>query len=214
MRRRIETAKAQVLQRGERQIVRAVPSSWLELGPCKEAVQGTGLRSVIVCDPGASCPCAFKQLVLICLVCREQAASRLLATVAGSVGSVVAVVILVYMYWRWEMAPVSRRLIGSSRGQEANQKDLPYELRKKYEAVKVLGSGSYGVVIAAWQLSDKKRTIRRAIKLVHARHRKFEEKDLRRLNREVMLEHTALQWHPCAFGFIDVTTLTSSLLML
>ncbi len=123
------------------------------------------------------------------LVGREQAASRLLATVAGSVGSVVAVAILVFMYWRWKMAPVSRRLIGSNRGQEANQKDLPYELRKKYEAVKVLGSGSYGVVIAAWQLSDRKRTIRRAIKLVHARHKKFEEKDLRRLNREVILHH-------------------------
>jgi hypothetical protein len=124
---------------------------------------------------------------LTLLAGRQQAANKLLATVAGSVGGVVAVAILLYMYWRLEMAPVSRRLIGSSRGEAANQKDLPYELRKKYEAVTVLGSGSYGVVIAAWQLSDRNRTIRRAIKLVHARHRKFEEKDLRRLNREVIL---------------------------
>jgi hypothetical protein len=158
------------------------------------------LCAAILLGPGATCSSQSTLLVLIRLTGRDQAASKLLATVAGSVGSIVAVAILVYMYWRWEMAPVSRRLIGSSRGQEANQKDLPYELRKKYEAVTVLGSGSYGVVIAAWQLSDRKRTTRRAIKLVHARHRKFEEKDLRRLNREVMLEHTATQCHACAFG--------------
>jgi hypothetical protein len=127
-------------------------------------------------------------LGLTCLAGRQKAASRLLATVAGSVGSVLAVAILLYMYWRFEMAPVSRRLIGSKRGEAANQKDLPYELRKKYEAVTVLGSGANGVVIAAWQLCDRKRTICRAIKVVHARHRKFEEKDLRRLNREVILE--------------------------
>jgi hypothetical protein len=139
---------------------------------------------------GASCRLAPTRLVLTRVAGREQASRRLLSTVAGSVGGVIAVAILIYLYWRWELAPVSRRLIGARKGEEANQKDLPYELRKKYEAVTVLGSGSFGVVIAAWQLSDGKRTIRRAIKLVHARHRKFEEKDLRRLNREVNLKHT------------------------
>ena len=83
------------------------------------------------------------------------------------------------------MAPVSRRLIGAKRGTIAGQKDLPYELRSKYEAIAVLGSGAFGVVIDAWQLSNKQRTVRRAVKLVHARQRKFEEKDVRRLHREV-----------------------------
>ena len=84
------------------------------------------------------------------------------------------------------MSPVSRRLIGASRGAIANQKDLAYELRTKYEAIMVLGSGSYGVVIEAYLLSNNKRTIRRAIKLVHARNGKFGQKELRRLNREVL----------------------------
>ena len=83
------------------------------------------------------------------------------------------------------MAPVSRRLIGASKGQSANQKDLPYELRKRFEAVEVLGSGAFGVVIDAWQLSNGKKSIRRAVKVVHARDGRFTEKDLRRLNREV-----------------------------
>jgi hypothetical protein len=83
------------------------------------------------------------------------------------------------------MAPISRRLMGSSKGARANQKDLPYELRRRFEAVRVLGSGSFGVVIEAWHISNGKRTILRAIKLVHARHSIFEERDLRRLNREV-----------------------------
>jgi hypothetical protein len=49
-----------------------------------------------------------------------------------------------------------------------------------------LGSGSCGVFISALQISNGKRTIIRAINLVHARHGVFEEKDLRRLNREVI----------------------------
>jgi hypothetical protein len=88
------------------------------------------------------------------------------------------------------MAPISRRLIGAGKGTPANQKDLPYELRRRFEAVKVLGSGSFGVVIEAWNICNGKPTIRRAIKLVHARHSVFEEKDLRRLNREV-----CYTWH-------------------
>ena len=90
-----------------------------------------------------------------------------------------------YLYWRWGLAPVSRRLIGAKKGMEATQKDLPYELRGRYEAVAVLGSGAFGVVIDAWQLSGGTRTIRRAVKVVHARHGKLDEKDLRRLHREV-----------------------------
>ena len=77
--------------------------------------------------------------------------------------------------------------MNSSRGEAAAQKDLPYELRKKYEAVRVLGSGAYGVVLEVWQLSNGKRTVRRAVKLVHARNRQFSDQDLRRLDREVTL---------------------------
>ncbi len=109
----------------------------------------------------------------------------MLAAVVSPIVSIVAIMLLVYLYWHFQMAPVSRRLIGAKRGTIASQKDLPYELRSKYEAVAVLGSGAFGVVIDAWQLSNKQRTVRRAVKLVHARHRKFEEKDVRRLHREV-----------------------------
>jgi hypothetical protein len=59
----------------------------------------------------------------------------------------------------------------------------------------VLGSGSFGVVIEAWHISNGKRAIRRAIKVVHARHSVFEEKDLRRLNREVW--RSAIWRDPC-----------------
>jgi hypothetical protein len=99
--------------------------------------------------------------------------------------------LFVYMFWRYQMAPISRQLIGASKGTAAGQKDLPYELRRRFEAVMVLGSGSFGVVIEAWHISNGKRTIRRAIKVVHARHSIFEGKDLRRLNREVFCpQHT------------------------
>ncbi len=39
--------------------------------------------------------------------------------------------------WRWHNAGASRRLIGAPKGTAANQRDLPRELRKKYEAVQV-----------------------------------------------------------------------------
>jgi len=78
----------------------------------------------------------------------------------------------------------SRRLIGAKKGTPANQRDLPRKLRKKYEAVKVLGSGSFGVVIEAWQLNNGKRSVRRAIKVIHSVGRKFSDKELRRLARE------------------------------
>ena len=95
-------------------------------------------------------------------------------------------VLLAYLYWRWGLAPVSRRLIGAKRGKNATQKDLPYELRSRYKAIAVLGSGAFGVVIDAWQLSSGTRTIRRAVKVVHAKNRKLDDKDLRRLHREVI----------------------------
>ncbi len=38
---------------------------------------------------------------------------------------------------KWHQAGASRRLIGAPKGTLANQRDLPRELRKKYEAVQV-----------------------------------------------------------------------------
>ena len=104
----------------------------------------------------------------------------------ASIGAIIILAITLAYFWRATTAPASRRLIKSKKGELADQKDLPYELRKKYEAVEVLGSGSYGVVLEAWQLSTGKRTVRRAVKLVHAKSRQFSEQDLRRLDREVL----------------------------
>ena len=117
---------------------------------------------------------------------RDKKQRRELISAIVPIGCVVFVGLFVFLYWRYQMAPISRRLIGACKGTAANQKDLPYQLRRRFEAVRVLGSGSFGVVIAAWHISNGKRTILRAIKLVHARHGVFEEKDLRRLNREVI----------------------------
>ena len=68
------------------------------------------------------------------------------------VGGFALLVLLALAYWHFHMAPVSRRLIGAAKGTLANQKDLPYELRGRFEAVSVLGSGAFGVVIEAWQV--------------------------------------------------------------
>ena len=40
--------------------------------------------------------------------------------------------------WAWHTAGASRRLVGAAKGTPAEQRDLPRELRNKYEAVKVL----------------------------------------------------------------------------
>eukprot|EP00292_Cryptomonas_paramecium_P002346 CAMPEP_0113680028 /NCGR_PEP_ID=MMETSP0038_2-20120614/11027_1 /TAXON_ID=2898 /ORGANISM="Cryptomonas paramecium" /LENGTH=1252 /DNA_ID=CAMNT_0000598235 /DNA_START=30 /DNA_END=3785 /DNA_ORIENTATION=+ /assembly_acc=CAM_ASM_000170 len=87
----------------------------------------------------------------------------------------------------------SRRLIGAPSGTRATQRDLPYPLRRKYEAVQVLGSGAFGVVLEAWQMSNKTRTARRAIKLVHAQRSLLSEKELRRLDRESLLLSQLMQ---------------------
>uniref|UniRef100_A0A7S0MMX6 NEK6-subfamily protein kinase n=1 Tax=Cryptomonas curvata TaxID=233186 RepID=A0A7S0MMX6_9CRYP len=107
--------------------------------------------------------------------------------VAVSISSLIAIGCVSVFLWRVKYAPASRRLIQARNGELATQKDLPYELRSKYEAICVLGSGSFGVVLAAWQLSDGKRTVRRAVKLVHAQNLYFSEQDLRRLDREATI---------------------------
>uniref|UniRef100_A0A7S0QIL7 non-specific serine/threonine protein kinase n=1 Tax=Cryptomonas curvata TaxID=233186 RepID=A0A7S0QIL7_9CRYP len=109
--------------------------------------------------------------------------TAVVASVSVFFGLVIFITCLIYFRKR-NLACASRRLVGAEPGNEANQQDLPYELRKKYEAVCVLGSGSFGVVLDAWQINNGKRIIRRAIKLVHAKGRCFSDKELRRLNRE------------------------------
>ena len=124
-------------------------------------------------------------LINMLLGSSARAYRTMVSEVAGTVGAVVGLMILVYVYWRWGMTPVSRRLLGARKGEPASQRDLPYEIRSRYEAVAVLGCGAFGVVLDAWQLSNGKKTIRRAIKLVHSKDSSLTEKDIRRLNREV-----------------------------
>ena len=90
-----------------------------------------------------------------------------------------------FMYIRWKKAGASRRLMGAKFNTPANQRDLPDELRKKYEATRVLGSGAFGVVLEAHQNHGGKKTIQRAIKVIHSQGRRFTDKELRRLDREV-----------------------------
>ncbi len=116
---------------------------------------------------------------------------NLAIAVACSVAAAALVLTAAGLIWKAKTAPASRRLLNGKYGQEATQMDLPYELRNKYEAIQVVGSGSYGVVLDAWQLSSGKRTVRRAVKLVHARARKFTDQELRRLDREVGTENKA-----------------------
>ena len=113
---------------------------------------------------------------------------KLVIAVACSIAAAAVVITVMGLIWKAKTAPASRRLLNSKYGQEANQMDLPYELRNKYEAIQVVGCGAYGVVLDAWQLSSGKRTVRRAVKLVHARSRKFSDQELRRLDREVGAE--------------------------
>ncbi len=122
---------------------------------------------------------------------------KLVIAVACSIAAAAVVLIVVGLIWKAKTAPASRRLLNGKYGQEANQMDLPYELRSKYEAIQVVGCGAYGVVLDAWQLSSGKRTVRRAVKLVHARNRKFSEQELRRLDREVSSENHELALENC-----------------
>jgi hypothetical protein len=122
---------------------------------------------------------------------------KLIIAVTCSIAAAAVVLIAVGFIWRAKTAPASRRLLNGKFGQEANQMDLPYELRNKYEAIQVVGCGSYGVVLDAWQLSSGKRTVRRAVKLVHARTRKFTEQELRRLDREVGIEKKLNRFTEC-----------------
>ena len=115
-----------------------------------------------------------------------QGSTTVVAAVVGSLGGLLLLVLGGSIWYKLHTQPASRRLMCAEAGILAGQHDLPYELRGKYEAVRVLGSGAFGVVIEAWQMSTTgKRTVRRAIKLVHCTARRFSSQELRRLEREV-----------------------------
>jgi hypothetical protein len=119
---------------------------------------------------------------------KQQTSPSLSLIIGASIGGFVFVfasVVISFWVLQKRKAGASRRLIGAKRNTPANQWDLPYELRGKYEAVQVLGSGAFGIVLEAYQLSNKKRNITRAIKIIHSPARYFTDKELRRLDREV-----------------------------
>ena len=91
-------------------------------------------------------------------------------------------------------AGASRRLIGAAIGTLANQRDLPEELRHKYKAEKVVGAGSFGVGLEAWQLNNGKRAVQRAVKVVHASRKVFSDKEIRALDREVWVKELILDF--------------------
>ncbi len=110
----------------------------------------------------------------------------IVAGVLGAIGGIGLIAGLVYFFKRGTSIGASRRLIGANVGTPANQKDLPHELRDKYEVVQVIGKGTFGVVLEAWQLTNNRRRLRRAVKLVHAQGRQLSDKEIRRLDREVL----------------------------
>ncbi len=118
----------------------------------------------------------------------RQPTTNLGMIIGASVGGVTIMFLsALASFWilKWRKRGASRRLIGAKRNTPANQWDLPYELRGKYEAVQVVGSGAFGIVLEAYQISNKKRNVSRAIKIVHSAARQFTGTELRRLDREV-----------------------------
>ena len=123
-----------------------------------------------------------------------QSGLNIVAVAVGTAAAAVSLAATIILFFKYRITPASRRLIGAATGTKANQGDLPYELRGRYEAVQVLGCGSYGVVLEAYQLSvvnhsvfssSTIQTVSRAIKLVHSSLDKFSQAELRRLDREV-----------------------------
>ena len=92
---------------------------------------------------------------------------------------------LAVVCWRRLRVVTSRRLLEAAVGTEARQGDLPYELRRKYEAVRVVGRGAFGVVIEAWQLTNGRRNVPRAVKLMYSERAALTDKEVRRMDREV-----------------------------
>lgn len=71
----------------------------------------------------------------------------------------------------------------SPQGLEANQQDLPWQLRNQYQALKVLGRGAFAVVIRSRQKGQHNDT--HAIKLMFPVGRYFDAETKKQLEREV-----------------------------
>ena len=138
----------------------------------------------------AGLPSSSLESIAVQVQGKESSGSDSRTTVIAAVvpsASVTIIFLVLLLIYRNRKAPASRRLMGAKPGDKAEQKDLPYELRRKYEAVKVLGSGGFGVVLEVWHLnSGGRRSVRRAIKLVHSTHKRFTAQEIRRLDREVI----------------------------
>lgn len=100
-----------------------------------------------------------------------------------------AIALICTLRMRWARK-ISRALVGGKPGAAAQQVDLPYELRSKYEAFRLIGGGGSGTVLeAVFKLRGnvKQAGISRAVKLVHADsgRSRLEDHVIRRLRREV-----------------------------
>ncbi len=89
-------------------------------------------------------------------------------------------------YWLKSRTSASRRLFDGKYVTEvqADQGDLPWELREKYQAVKFIDSGAFSVVLEA--RSKQETTQEYAIKLMFPSAGCFTEEDLMKLDREVV----------------------------
>jgi hypothetical protein len=122
-----------------------------------------------------------------CETSTSSATQNSVLTIAVSVSVVSCALMLIstIVYYKMLKVGASRRLIGAATGTPADQRDLPKELRRKYKAERVVGTGSFGVVLEAWQVNNGKRVVQRAVKIVHATRKVFSDKEIRALDREV-----------------------------
>ena len=133
--------------------------------------------------------CTLQSISVVSLQANVQSGLNVIGVSIGTAAAAVAVLVIVVAFiFSLRQKSVSRRLIGAAVGAQANQSDLPYELRDKYEALHVLGCGAFGVVLEVVLLHSRTRThIHRAIKLVHCSQKTFTVQELRRLDREVSM---------------------------
>lgn len=93
---------------------------------------------------------------------------------------------------KWDVSNLDallERPVGVQAGDDAKVDYMPYELRDKYVHKKVVGIGSYGVVVSADYVRNGHRKYQCAIKLVYAGQgsKGFSDKALRRLEREATI---------------------------
>ena len=112
-------------------------------------------------------------------------AVALIASVVCVVGCLLLASAAALWYWVQKQNQTSRRLFEGNYSAEApaDQKDLPVELRNKYQAVKLIGRSASGVVLEAQ--SKTKRNLVYAIKLAFPAAKSFSNEELTKLDRKV-----------------------------